>query len=99
MFDVKSVFASVKKYESEWTREGEPQLFPDEVKAGFASAEVIDGEYGLSCKFTTQDGDYMFMDMDTESAVSIGDKLDINKIRMTKLVKKGKTPIYRILAY
>lgn len=97
MFNVDDVFASLTKYEESWRRDGDPQPLGEKTKASVKVAKVVDGDYGLSCEFTTHSGQKMYMPLERDCARSVGDILDIENIRIIKLIKDGRKPIYKLI--
>ena len=92
-----SVFASLFAYAGKYEPKNEIVLTNEEI-AEVKSAKIVESEYGLSVCFFMKAGcqKYIPVSRDYEDQVSIGDAVDLTKIKILTLSKEGAKDIKRV---
>ena len=84
----------LRTYAGSWREAGREKLSKAEV-AQVESAEVVEGQYGLSMCFLMKAGGKKFMPLSRDSQLEEGDSVDIKSIDIITLEKDGDDDIYR----
>lgn len=84
----------LRTYAGSWSEAGREKLSKAEV-AQVESAEVVEGQYGLSMCFLMKAGGKKFMPLSRDSQLEEGDSVDIKSIDIITLEKDGDDDIYR----
>lgn len=90
-----NIFASLKVYAGKWC-EKESRKFTTEEISTINIAIVVPSQYGNSVQFMRRDGGMSFIPLDQNSALSVGDMIDLTKAELVTLEKQGEADIYRV---
>lgn len=90
-----NIFENVKIYPDKWEVTDVRNFTVEEI-AAVASAEVVQGDFGLSVCFTMINGGKAYIGLDGNSSYSIGDKVDVKSAQLLTLSKKGEGDIQRV---
>lgn len=84
----------LRTYAGSWSEAGREKLSKAEV-AQVESAEVVEGQYGLSMCFLMKAGGKKFMPLSRDSKLEEGDSVDIKSVEIITLERDGDDNIYR----
>ncbi len=84
----------LRTYAGSWSEAGREKLSKAEV-AQVESAEVVEGQYGLSMCFLMKAGGKKFMPLSRDSQLEEGDSVDIKSVDIITLERDGDDDIYR----
>lgn len=84
----------LRTYAGSWSEAGREKLSKAEV-AQVESAEVVEGQYGLSMCFLMKAGGKKFMPLSRDSKLEKGDSVDIKSVEIITLERDGDDDIYR----
>lgn len=90
-----NIFASLRVYAGKWSVKARRSFTEEEQKA-VASASVVPSEYGNSVCFMMVAGGKTFIPLSTNSALGVGDSVDLSKAELVTLEKQGEADIYRV---
>lgn len=88
------LFEGLTKYNS-WSETGKRSLTKEE-QAQISSAEVVEGQYGLSMCFMLVAGGKMYRKLSELSSLQEGDAVNVETVQMIELSAPGEDPIYRV---
>lgn len=102
-----NIFASLKVYASKWsvkTMRDEngnvvenPRSFDAEELAFISSAKVVPSEYGNSVEFLRVNGGKVYIPLDKNSTLGVGDTVDLTEAKVLTLEKPGEKDIIRVV--
>ncbi len=92
-----NIFSSLRVYAGKWAVKAERAFTADEIDA-VDHAEVVDSQYGNSVCFFMKSGGQTFIPLSTNSALGIGDAVDLTKAKVLTLERPGDADIYRVEA-
>lgn len=84
----------LRTYAGSWSEASRDKLSKAEV-AQVESAEVVEGQYGLSMCFIMKSGGRKFMPLSRDSQLEGGDKVNVQSIEIVTLERDGDDDIYR----
>lgn len=84
----------LRTYAGSWSEASRDKLSKAEV-AQVESAEVVEGQYGLSMCFIMKSGGKKFMPLSRDSQLEEGDKVNVQSIEIVTLERDGDDDIYR----
>lgn len=84
----------LRTYAGSWSEASRDKLSKAEV-AQVESAEVVEGQYGLSMCFIMKSGGRKFMPLSRDSQLEEGDKVNVQSIEIVTLERDGDDDIYR----
>lgn len=84
----------LRTYAGSWSEASRDKLSKAEV-AQVESAEVVEGQYGLSMCFIMKSGGRKFMPLSRDSQLEEGDKVNVQSIEIVTLGRDGDDDIYR----
>jgi hypothetical protein len=90
-----NIFNELFIYAEKWKVIKTRSLSENEVKT-IETAIVVPGEYGLSVMFLRKEGGINYIPLSKESTLSVGDVVDLLKLKLVTLSKKGEKDILRI---
>ena len=90
-----NIFASLRVYAGKWSVKSRRAFTPEEIST-VMSAEVVPSQFGNSVCFYMRSGGQTFIPLSTESALGVGDKVDITKAELLTLEKQGEADILRV---
>ena len=90
-----SIFDSLKKYASSWTVK-DRRAFSHEEMDCVKDAVVVESQYGLSAKFTLKSGGVAYIPMSENSALGLGESIDLSKVQLLTLGREGDNDILRV---
>ncbi len=92
-----NIFDSLRVYAGKWAIKASRSFTQDELNA-VDHASVVDSQYGNSVCFYMKSGGQTFIPLSTNSALSIGDDVDLSKASLITLERAGEADIYRVEA-
>ena len=92
-----NIFSSLKVYAGKWQVVNTRGLSSDEISA-VDHATVVDSRYGNSVCFFMKSGGQTFIPLSTNSALGLGDDVDLTKAKLLTLHREGEADIYRVEA-
>mgnify|MGYP006874835622 CR=1 FL=1 len=90
-----NIFNELKKYAGTWHVKSERNLSEEELKTA-ESAVVVGSSYGSSVQITLKNGDITFIPLSRDSALGIGEEVDLTKAKLITLCKSGEMDIIRL---
>lgn len=84
----------LRTYAGSWSETGREKLSKAE-QASVESAEVVEGQYGLSMCFVMKAGGKKFMPLSRDSQLEEGDSVNVKSVEIITLERDGESPIYR----
>ena len=90
-----NIFAGLQVYAGKWNVV-DTRSFNDEEKAMINRAEVVASEYGNSVCFFMHSGGQTYIPLSNQSALGVGDAVDINKAKLLTLHRDGSADITRV---
>lgn len=90
-----NIFNDLIKYAGKWSVKSS-RNFNSEEKSCIVDAEVVVSNFGLSVKFTLDDGTFSFIPLSKSSALTEGEKVDMEKALLVTLCKPGEKDINRV---
>lgn len=88
-------FSDKKSYGGKWQVKSTRSFTPEEIDM-VAKAVVVSSEFGNSCCFFMKGGNIHFTPMSTDSTLTVGEDVDLNKAQIVTLKKEGEHDIERI---
>lgn len=85
---------NLRTYAGSWSVSSKEKLSKSEQNS-VSSAEVVEGEYGLSMCFVMKTGGKKFMPLSRDSQLEAGDSVKISSIEVVTLSREGDDDIYR----
>lgn len=92
-----NIFNSLRVYAGKWAIKNSRAFSQEEMDA-IDSASVVDSQYGMSVCFMMKAGGQTFIPLSTNSALGLGDSVDISKAKLLTLGREGESDIYRVEA-
>ena len=90
-----NIFNELFIYAEKWQVSGTRSLNEEEVKT-IETAIVVPGEYGLSVMFLRKEGGINYIPLSKESTLSVGDVVDLLKLKIITLSRTGEEDILRV---
>lgn len=90
-----NIFNSLRRYAGKWNESAKRAFDAEEINA-VDSAKVVESQYGLSVCFMMKSGGQTFIPLDKDSALGVGDAVDLAKAQLITLSRSGEDDIYRI---
>jgi hypothetical protein len=92
-----NIFSSLRVYAGKWAVKASRAFTEEEITA-VDHASVVDSQYGNSVCFFMKSGGQTFIPLSTNSALAMGDSVDLTKAKLLTLGRDGDSDIYRIEA-
>lgn len=102
-----NIFATLKVYASKWSIKtmrdengnivANPRSFDAEEIAFISSARVVPSEFGNSVEFTRVNGGKVYIPLDKNSTLGVGDEVDLTVAKVLTLEKPGEKDIIRVV--
>lgn len=92
-----NIFNSLRVYAGKWAVKASRAFSNDEIEA-VDHATVVDSQYGSSVCFFMKAGGQTFIPLSTNSALALGDDVDLSKAKLLTLSREGDADIYRVEA-
>lgn len=90
-----NIFSALRVYAGKWSEKDARAFAPEEI-AAVGKAEVVESQYGFSVCFMMKAGGQSYIPLDQNSALGIGDIVDLTKAQLVTLQKQGEKDIYRV---
>lgn len=90
-----NVFSGLQVYNESWQVIDNRPFSPEEC-AAVSKAEVVASQYGNSVCFFMNGGGQTYIPLSTNSSLTPGDAVDINKARLLTLHRNGDKDINRV---
>jgi len=90
-----NIFSALRVYAGKWSEKDARAFAPEEI-AAVQKAEVVESQYGFSVCFMMKAGGQSYIPLDQNSALGIGDIVDLTKAQLVTLQKQGEKDIYRV---
>jgi hypothetical protein len=90
-----NIFSALRVYAGKWSEKDARAFAPEEI-AAVEKAEVVESQYGFSVCFMMKAGGQSYIPLDQNSALGIGDIVDLTKAQLVTLQKQGEKDIYRV---
>ena len=90
-----NIFKSLHVYIGKWEVKDTRDFTEEEIKA-VVQAVVVPSQYGNSVQFTMVGGGLTFIPLDQNSALGVGEVVDLTKAKLLTLGKSGENDIYRV---
>lgn len=90
-----NIFSSLKVYADKWSVKSTRNFEAEEIDA-VEHAVVVPSEYGNSVQFTMKNGGLTYIPLDQNSALGVGEVVDLHKAEIITLCKSGEADIFRI---
>ena len=87
----------MRVYAGKWAVKASRSFSQDEIDA-VDHATVVDSQYGNSVCFFMKGGGQTFIPLSTNSALGLGDEVDLSKAQLLTLQRPGDADIYRVEA-
>jgi len=92
-----NIFSALRVYAGKWAVKDSRSFTQEEVSA-VDHATVVDSQYGTSVCFFMKSGGQTFIPLSTNSQLSLGDNVDLEKSKLLTLGREGEADIYRVEA-
>lgn len=92
-----NIFNSLRVYAGKWMVKASRSFTQEEIDA-VDHASVVDSQYGSSVCFFMKGGGQTFIPLSTNSALGVGDDVDLSKASLLTLERAGEADIYRVEA-
>ena len=92
-----NIFSSLRVYAGKWEVKASRSFSQDEIDT-VDHATVVDSQYGNSVCFFMKSGGQTFIPLSTNSALGLGDEVDLSKAQLLTLQRPGDADIYRVEA-
>ena len=92
-----NIFSSLRVYAGKWAVKASRSFSQDEIDV-VDHATVVDSQYGNSVCFFMKNGGQTFIPLSTNSALGLGDEVDLSKAQLLTLQRPGDKDIYRVEA-
>lgn len=90
-----NIFASLQVYAGKWSVKSSRAFNADEVSA-VKQAVVVPSQYGNSVMFTLIAGGQTYIPLSTDSELTVGEFVDLEKAKLLTLSKDGEADILRV---
>lgn len=92
-----NLFANLKKYQESWTLVSVDALDAEDLSL-LHHGEIVKSTYGTSVKLYLNQGGFFYIPMDDrDETYTIGDIVDLNRLRIKTLRKEGEKDIQRVV--
>lgn len=92
-----NIFQNLRVYAGKWAVKATRSFSQDEIDA-VDHATVVESQYGNSVCFFMKSGGQTFIPLSTNSALALGDDVDLTGAKLLTLGREGDNDIYRIEA-
>ena len=92
-----NIFSSLRVYAGKWAVKASRSFSQDEIDA-VDHATIVNSQYGNSVCFFMKSGGQTFIPLSTNSALGLGDEVDLSKAQLLTLQRPGDADIYRVEA-
>ena len=92
-----NIFSALRTYAGKWAVKSSRKFSADEINA-VNSAVVVDSQYGSSVFFHMASRGQKFIRLSNDSAVGIGEAVDLTSAELITLGKEGESDILRVKA-
>ena len=90
-----NIFASLQVYAGKWSVKSSRAFNADEVSA-VKQAVVVPSQYGNSVMFTLIAGGQTYIPLSSDSELTVGEFVDLEKAQLLTLSKEGESDILRV---
>ena len=90
-----NIFASLQVYAGKWSVKSSRAFNADEVSA-VKQAVVVPSQYGNSVMFTLIAGGQTYIPLSSDSELTVGEFVDLEKAQLLTLSKDGESDILRV---
>lgn len=90
-----NIFASLQVYAGKWSVKSSRAFNADEVSA-VKQAVVVPSQYGNSVMFTLIAGGQTYIPLSSDSSLTVGEFVDLEKAQLLTLSKEGESDILRV---
>lgn len=90
-----NIFASLQVYAGKWSVKSSRAFNADEVSA-VKQAVVVPSQYGNSVMFTLIAGGQTYIPLSSDSSLTVGEFVDLEKAKLLTLSKDGEADILRV---
>lgn len=90
-----NIFASLRVYAGKWSVKSSRAFNADEVSA-VKQAVVVPSQYGNSVMFTMIAGGQTYIPLSSDSELTVGEFVDLEKAKLLTLSKDGESDILRV---
>lgn len=90
-----NIFASLQVYAGKWSVKSSRAFNADEVSA-VKQAVVVPSQYGNSVMFTLIAGGQTYIPLSSDSSLTVGEFVDLEKAKLLTLSKDGESDILRV---
>lgn len=90
-----NIFASLQVYAGKWSVKSSRAFNADEVSA-VKQAVVVPSQYGNSVMFTLIAGGQTYIPLSSDSELTVGEFVDLEKAKLLTLSKDGESDILRV---
>lgn len=90
-----NIFSKLTVYAGKWSVK-ESRAFTAEELASVIEAIVVASEYGNSVEFSMKTGGKTYIPLSQDSDKSVGEFIDLSKVKLLTLEKQGESDIFRI---
>jgi len=90
-----NIFAGLQVYAGSWNVTASRNFNAEEI-AAVKSAQVVSSEYGKSVCFIMHSGGQTYIPLSNQSALGVGDDVDLNTAKILTLHRDGSADINRI---
>lgn len=90
-----NIFASLQVYAGKWSVKSSRAFNADEVSA-VKQAVVVPSQYGNSVMFTLIAGGQTYIPLSSDSELTVGEFVDLEKAQLLTLSKDGEADILRV---
>lgn len=92
-----NIFSKLQVYAGKWNLKASRGFDSEEI-AAVSKAEVVASQYGNSVCFFMRAGGQTFIPLSSDSALAVGDTVDLSKAELLTLEKDGESDIVRVKA-
>ena len=90
-----NIFSSLRVYAGKWSVKSTRNFTSEEI-AQISQAAVVPSQYGNSVQFTMVSGGLTYIPLDQNSALGVGEVVDLQKAKIITLCKSGEADIFRV---
>ncbi|QOR59596.1 hypothetical protein KNV42_gp098 [uncultured phage cr126_1] len=92
-----NIFSKLQVYAGKWNLKASRSFEAEEI-AAVNKAEVVASQYGNSVCFFMKAGGQTYIPLSNDSALAVGDSVDLSKAQLLTLEKDGESDIVRVKA-
>lgn len=92
-----NIFSKLQVYAGKWNLKVSRSFEAEEI-AAVNKAEVVASQYGNSVCFFMKSGGQTYIPLSNDSALAVGDSVDLSKAQLLTLEKDGESDIVRVKA-